>query len=76
MEEKKSLHLIECMLNKIEREEIQSEWNLSYMSSIFNKEDKNLTNNYRGISVISSISRIVSAVIKGKIEQHLDNYGE
>lgn len=68
---------IRMLFNKIEAgEKIPDEWNLSYMSSIFKKGDKRSPNNYRGISVMPSIARIFSSVIKEKLEQHMDHYSE
>ena len=68
---------IRILFNKIEAgEEIPSEWNLSYISSIYKKGNKKLTNNYRGISVAPSMARLFTSIIKEKIEQHMDNFSE
>lgn len=38
--------------------------------------DKKSTNIYRAISVMPSIAKIFSTIIKDKIEEHMDNYCE
>lgn len=40
------------------------------------KDKKILTNNYREISVMPSVARTFSTLIKDKTAQHMDNYSE
>lgn len=63
---------MKIMFNKKENgEEIPTEWNLSYISSMYKKEDKKSTSNCRGISFMLSIAPIFAAVVNDKIEQHV-----
>lgn len=75
---RKLIMFIKVMFNKIEGEDIPPDWNLSYISSIYKKRDKKLTNYYSRISVIPSVAWLVMTVLKEKIEQQqqIDNFNE
>lgn len=63
------IELIEELFNKcLFGDQVPKEWNLSYISSIFKKGDKKLCQNYRGISVISSMGRLYGRILKTRIE--------
>lgn len=48
--------------------EFPKEWKLSIMSTIHKKGSKDQCENYRGIAVNSTISRMYGTLIKNKIE--------
>lgn len=53
--------------------EIPKEWKESHLSTIHKKGDKSKPENYRGIAVTSSISRIYGKLIKNRIEEEYQN---
>lgn len=70
---KNLMKFITTIFNKIENgEEIPNEWNKSYITSIYKKGDKKNVNNYRGISVLPSIMRLFSRVIKDKMNKFVN----
>lgn len=45
------------------------DWKSSYMTTIHKKGDKTKCENYRGMAVTSSVSRVYGRVLKSRIEQ-------
>lgn len=67
---KNVITLLTDMFNQIlEGEQPPQEWRSAYICSIYKKGDKAKCENYRGLSVINSIGRIFSKVLKNKIER-------
>lgn len=67
------VRLITKMFNQIlEGDEIPEDWKISYISAIHKKGDKKDPNNYRGISVMPSISRIFNSIIKNRLEEEIE----
>lgn len=57
------------MLNQIlEGDSIPEEWLLSFITPIFKEGSKKDPSNYRGISVMASMSRLFSKIITLRIE--------
>jgi len=48
---------------------VPEEWKISHLSTIHKKGDKKNCDNYRGIAVTSSISRIYGKTLKSRIER-------
>ena len=54
----------------IEGDPIPTDWKMSYISAIYkNKGNKRDPANYRGISVMASMSRILTTIIKMRLEE-------
>lgn len=69
--------LRELFQNCLNSGEVPPEWKLSYMSTIHKKGSKEVCDNYRGIAVMSTISRIYGKIIKAKIEhEYADSEAE
>lgn len=49
-------------------ENIPEEWRTSYITTIHKKGSKDICDNYRGIAVLSSISRVYGKLVKRRIE--------
>lgn len=63
------LRTITRMLNQIlEGDSIPEEWLLSFITPIFKEGSKKDPSNYRGISVMASMSRLFSKIITLRIE--------
>lgn len=62
-------NLTSLFQNCLNSGEVPSEWKLSFMSTIHKKGSKEVCDNYRGIAVMSTISRIYGKILKGKIER-------
>lgn len=60
----------------LEGQEIPQDLRLSHISSIFKKGDKKNCNNYRGISVTSSLGRLYGRLLKQRIEKEMVNIEE
>ena len=57
------------MFNKFfNGEDVPEEWKKALITPIFKKANRKLRNNYRGISVMSSVARLYGRVIKQRIE--------
>ena len=48
---------------------IPSEWKLGYLSSIHKKGNRKNCDNYRGITVTSSLGRLYGRILKGRVER-------
>lgn len=48
---------------------IPEEWKLGYLTSMFKKGDRQLCENYRGITVTSTFSRLFGQILKGFLEE-------
>lgn len=66
--DKLTKHLQKLFQSCINGQEIPKEWKTTYLSTIFKKGDRSECDNYRGIAVTSTISRLYGKVIKTRIE--------
>ena len=48
-------------------------WNVSLLSTIYKKGDKNNCNNYRGISRSSCLSKLFTNLLQNRLITHLEN---
>ena len=48
-------------------------WNMSLISTIYKKGDKNNCNNYRGISLSSCLSKLFTGLLQNRLITHLEN---
>lgn len=71
--EKLFKHLTVLFQNCLNGMEIPEEWKTSYMSTIHKKGSKDNCDNYRGIAVLSSISRVYGKILTKKIEGEYTN---
>jgi hypothetical protein len=55
-----------------EQEEMVEEWNLAVLIKLFKKDDKQLCDNYRGISLFSVTSKLFSRIILNRIQLLVD----
>ena len=69
---------IAVLMNKcmIDDEELPEEWNKAYLIPIYKKGDRTISENYRGISVTSSIGRLYGKIIKNRVEENLTEIEE
>jgi sorting nexin-29 len=66
----KALHRI---INKVwEEEKIPEDWRRSIICPIFKKGDKLTCSNYRGISLLSSSYKILSRIIKRRLDPYIE----
>lgn len=72
------LEIIAEIYNKclIEGHDIPEDWNLAHINSIHKKGDKKICENYRGISVTSSVGRLYGGIIKQRIEKQYEDIEE
>ena len=64
------LRMMTEMINKcIERKQVPAEWKIGFMSSLFKKGDRQQCNNYRGITVTPTLSRLYGRVLRDLIEE-------
>lgn len=49
--------------------EVPEEWKLSYLKTIHKNGDKGICDNYRGIVITGTISRVYGMVLKNRIEK-------
>ncbi|CAF3321652.1 unnamed protein product [Rotaria socialis] len=54
-------------------EEMVEEWNLAILIKLFKKGDKQLCDNYRGISLLSVTSKLLSRIILNRIQLLVDS---
>lgn len=57
-------------------EDIREDWKTAYITSIYKKGNKLNCNNYHGISVTSTISRVYGRIIRDIIEEEYKNFEE
>ena len=70
----KLLAMITILLNKIiNGEKVPEEWKLAIMTSIHKKGDKRKCENYRGISVTSTFSRIYGHILAKLLDLEYNN---
>lgn len=70
-------HLTKLFQTCINKKEVPMEWKTSYLTTIFKKGDRNKCENYRGIAVTSTLSRIYGKILKAKIEnEYTDSEAE
>jgi len=70
----KLLEMITILLNKIiNGEKVPEEWKIAVITSIHKKEDKRKCENYRGISVTSTFSRIYGHILAKLVESEYKN---
>ncbi|CAF4074483.1 unnamed protein product [Adineta steineri] len=55
------------------KEEMVEDWSVAILIRLFKKGDKQLCDNYRGISLLSVISKLFSRIILNRIQQLIDN---
>lgn len=73
----KLIEIVTKMFQKIEGgENIPTEWNKSYIVSIHKKGSKTVCQNYRGISILPTMVRLLGRIIKTKIENHMEDFSE
>ncbi|XP_030765674.1 uncharacterized protein LOC115889741 [Sitophilus oryzae] len=66
----------ECLITEItnlmqmcvDRNKIPNEWKLAYITSIYKKGNRKDPNNYRGLSVNCTFSRLFTKIIRNKLE--------
>lgn len=59
-----------------QEQDLPQEWTEAYMSNIYKKGDRKDCNNYRGLSVVNSISRVYGRLIRDKIEKEMRDIEE
>lgn len=68
--------LTEIFNDCLRGEEVPKEWKLANISPIFKKGNRKDCNNYRGISVTSSLGRLYGRILKMRIEEELEESEE
>ena len=63
--------LFNCILNSTDYPET---WNISLISTIYKKGDKNNCNNYRGISLSSCLSKLFTGLLQNRLITHLERH--
>jgi len=63
----------ECFING---QDIPTDWNMAFISSIYKKGNRQECGNYRGISVTSSIGRLYGRILKKRIEAKIEEIEE
>ena len=72
----KLLEMITILLNKIiNGEKVAEEWNIAVITSIYKKGDKRKCENYRGILVTRTFSRIYGRILAKLVESEYKNMG-
>ncbi|XP_057663198.1 uncharacterized protein LOC130898146 [Diorhabda carinulata] len=71
--EKLFSHLQMLFQKCINGEALPQEWKTSYMTTVYKKGGRENCDNYRGLTVLCTISRIYGKIIKNKIEQEYCN---
>jgi len=70
----KLFEMITILISKIiNGEKVQDEWNFAIVTSIHKKGDKRKCENYRGISVTSTFSRIYWHILAKMVESEYKN---
>jgi sorting nexin-29 len=54
------------------KEKMPNEWNLTFICPIYKKGEKSECNNYRGISLLNTVYKIIAAVINKKLNQYAE----
>lgn len=73
----KLYHMITTIINRcLNDHPCPDEWKLAYISSIHKKGSKKDPNNYRGISVTSTMSRLYGKILRDLIETEYSSYEE
>lgn len=62
-------HLTKLFQTCVNKQDIPEEWKISYLTTIFKKGDKTVCDNYRGIAVTNTLSRIYGRIIKTRMEK-------
>ncbi len=65
--------LYEIFTGVWKNEEMVEDWNLAILIRLFKKGDKQLCDNYRGISLLNVTSKLFSRMILNRIQQFIDN---
>jgi hypothetical protein len=65
--------LYEIFTDVWKNEEIVEDWNLAILIRLFKEGDKQLCDNYRGISLLNVTSKLFSRMILNRIQQLIDN---
>lgn len=69
----KLLRLITQLFQKcLNGEEIPEEWRVGYLISIYKKGDRQKCENYRGIAVTATFSRLYGRILKDLIEEEIE----
>lgn len=55
----------------LNEDQLPKEWTEAYIVSIFKKGDRRRCENYRGVSVLSSMGRLYGKIVKEKLEEQL-----
>ena len=55
--------------------EVPKDWKLANVTPIYKSGARDLSKNYRPISLTSQICKILESIIKDRITEHLDRYG-
>ena len=72
----KLLEMITISLNKIiNGQKVPEEWKIAIITSIYKKGDKRKCENYTGISVTSTFSRIYGCILAKLVESEYKNMG-
>jgi len=66
-------HLAKLFQTCINKQEVPEEWKESHLTTIFKKGDRNKCDNYRGIAVTNTVSRVYGKILKMKIEKEYQN---
>lgn len=60
------------LIRKIWKERIPTEWRSSMVVSLYKREDKKRTENYRGISLLCSAYKIYTKILKNRLEEAME----
>ena len=69
--EKIKIELLRIFNLSIHKQQIPSHWKNSTISMLFKKGDRKDLNNYRPISIISTICRLLDKIIRNRITNHI-----
>ena len=67
--------IYEIFCDSLSSGEVPKEWKLANVTPIYKSGARDLSKNYRPISLTSQICKILESIIKDRITEHLDRYG-
>ena len=69
-----TLPLVKLFNYILNHTEYPDTWNMSLISTIYKKGDKNNCNNYRGISLSSCLSKLFTSLLQNRLITHLESH--
>ena len=69
-----TLPLVKLFNYILNNTEYPDTWNMSLISTIYKKGDKNNCNNYRGISLSSCLSKLFTSLLQNRLITHLESH--